>query len=146
MSNRTKLLAIGGGIGALLLAGGAFFLLSGRSPGETLEEIPGFGGAFDETVCPLSGEKPAKEELVDRPAVAVKIENNAVAYPLSGLEDAEIVYEELVEGGITRFLAMFHCGDAADLGPTAAPVRWIRIFWCSTHRCSSPTRVGPPTS
>ncbi|MGH2756626.1 MAG: DUF3048 C-terminal domain-containing protein, partial [Actinomycetota bacterium] len=30
---------------------------------------------------------------------------------------AEIVYEELVEGGITRFLAMYHCTDAELAGP-----------------------------
>ena len=70
-----------------------------------------------EPKCPLTGEEPASPALLERPAVAVKIENNSAAYPLSGLADAEIVYEELVEGGITRFLALFHCTDAAKAGP-----------------------------
>ena len=67
--------------------------------------------------CPLTGEDPASPALLERPAVAVKIENNSAAYPLSGLGDAEIVYEELVEGGITRFLALYHCSDAVKAGP-----------------------------
>jgi len=45
------------------------------------------------------------------------VENNPVAYPLSGLERAEVVYEEPVEGGLTRFMAIYHCTDAAKIGP-----------------------------
>ncbi|MEA2499344.1 MAG: hypothetical protein QOH26_1749 [Actinomycetota bacterium] len=67
--------------------------------------------------CPLTGlDAPADADL-DRPAVAVKIENNQDAYPLSGLEDAELVYEEQVEGGQTRFMAIFHCTDTKKAGP-----------------------------
>lgn len=67
--------------------------------------------------CPLTGKQPSRPALVERPAVAVKVENNPVAYPLSGLDEAEVVFEELVEGGITRFMAMYHCTDAAKVGP-----------------------------
>lgn len=49
--------------------------------------------------------------------MAVKVENNPVAYPLSGLAEAEVVYEELVEGGITRFMAIYHCTDSSKVGP-----------------------------
>ena len=52
-----------------------------------------------------------------RPAVGLKIENSPAARPQSGLENAEVVFEERVEGGITRFLAIFHCRDAAKAGP-----------------------------
>lgn len=74
-------------------------------------------------ICPLSGLKPSEPHLTSRPALAVKIENSQPAYPLSGLGDAEVVYEELVEGGITRFLALYHCTDTAKAGP----VRSARI-------------------
>lgn len=99
------------GVGVLVLAGGAFFLLSNK------EDIPVVGKVFEDPKCPLSGEDPRNEELLDRPAVGVKIENNPSAYPLSGLDDAEIVYEEQVEGGLTRFLAIYHCTDSAQAGP-----------------------------
>lgn len=96
----------------LALAAGAFFLLANRPA-----DIPIIGEVFEPTTCPLSGLEPRTEELVDRPAVAVKIENSSAAYPLSGLEDAEIVFEELVEGGVTRFMAIYHCSDSNEAGP-----------------------------
>jgi len=101
--------------GVLVIALGAFFLLGGRDAGD----IPVIGKVIDPepATCPLSGEEPSKESVLSRPAVAVKVENSSIAYPLRGLQDAEIVYEELVEGGITRFLAMYHCNDADEAGP-----------------------------
>lgn len=67
--------------------------------------------------CPLTGEmKPPGTDL-DYPALAVKVENSVDARPQAGLEDADIVYEELAEGGITRFIAVYHCTDPSDIGP-----------------------------
>lgn len=67
--------------------------------------------------CPLTGERPSSNAMLKRPAVAVKVENNPVAYPLAGLENADLVFEEVVEGGLTRFMAIFDCGDSASVGP-----------------------------
>lgn len=67
--------------------------------------------------CPLTGEDPPKEIKVGRPALALKIENAPEARPQSGLDQADIVYEEIVEGGATRFMAIYHCNDAARGGP-----------------------------
>ena len=108
-STAKKGIAIGAGV--LVLAGGAFFLLMNK------EDIPIVGKAFEQAKCPLNGEEPKNEELIDRPAVGVKIENSPAAYPLAGLEDAEVVYEEQVEGGLTRFLAVYHCTDSTQAGP-----------------------------
>ena len=47
----------------------------------------------------------------------VKIENTAKARPQAGLEDADIVFEELVEGGVTRFFAVFQSEVPAQVGP-----------------------------
>ncbi len=69
-----------------------------------------------EPTCPLSG-APASDAKIGQPAVAVKIENSPAAYPLSGLDDAEVVFEELVEGGLTRFMAIYHCTDTQKAGP-----------------------------
>ncbi|MGH2808224.1 MAG: DUF3048 domain-containing protein [Actinomycetota bacterium] len=117
MTTKTKRgLAIGAAV--LILAGGAFVVLSGRTA-----EIPGLKEFAEPATCPLSGLEPANEARIDRPAVAVKIENNPVAYPLSGLEEADLIYEEQVEGGLTRFMAMYHCNDVSKAGP----VRSARI-------------------
>lgn len=111
MSQRAKIVAAL--TGTLLLAVGAFFLISNRG------DVPIVGGLLEDEppICPLTGLEPQRESRTLRPAVAVKIENAAVAYPLSGLDTAEIVYEEPVEGGATRFMALYHCSDSAKAGP-----------------------------
>lgn len=67
--------------------------------------------------CPLTGLGPEKVADLERPAVGLKIENSPQARPQAGLESADIVFEEIVEGGITRFLAIYHCGTATKAGP-----------------------------
>ncbi|TFV74480.1 DUF3048 domain-containing protein [Blastococcus sp. CT_GayMR19] len=57
-----------------------------------------------------------------RPALAVKIENSADARPQTGLNAADLVWEEVVEGGITRFVAVYH----SILPPQIGPVRSVR--------------------
>lgn len=71
------------------------------------------------TVAPvcLHGAEIPKKMAKDAPAIAVKVENDPAARPQSGLEEADVVYEEIVEGGITRFMAIFHCGDSKKVGP-----------------------------
>ena len=104
-------------VGAALLLGAC----SGNQ--EEAPETPETKAAEEaKPVCPLSGVRAAAADL-ERPAVAVKIENSPAAYPLSGLGDAEVVYEELVEGGLTRFMAIYHCTDTKKAGP----VRSARI-------------------
>ena len=56
---------------------------------------------------------PAK---LTRPAVTVKIDNAAAARPQSGLDSADLVYEEVTEG-ITRFVVVFQSTDADPIGP-----------------------------
>src|SRR5204863_325092 len=51
-----------------------------------------------------------------RPAVVVKIDNNAAARPQAGLDAADVVYEEVTEG-ITRFVVVFQSTDADPIGP-----------------------------
>lgn len=109
MTNRTKVIAIGATV--LVVAAAAFFVLSGKA------EDLGVPGLSEPPTCPFTGVEPKNEAVIDRPAVAVKIENAEVAYPLSGLEKADLVYEELVEGGQTRFMAFYHCRDASKAGP-----------------------------
>jgi hypothetical protein len=98
--------------GVLVLAGGAFYLLR-----NDLGDIPVLGKVISKPKCPLTGLEPSNEKLLEEPAIAVKIENNPSAYPLSGLDVADVVYEEQVEGGLTRFMAIYDCADASTVGP-----------------------------
>jgi hypothetical protein len=67
--------------------------------------------------CPLTGTVPGDKAALHRSAVAVKIENLPAARPQYGLNQADIVYEEPVEGGITRFVAVFDCQSAKRIEP-----------------------------
>lgn len=81
--------------------------------------------------CPTNGqyftstERRAWEQL--RPAL-VMVENSTDARPQSGLSSADIVYEAVAEGGITRFMGVFYCGAVANPGKVA-PVRSARIYF-----------------
>jgi hypothetical protein len=61
--------------------------------------------------APLTGVEITGERLAAlerQPAAVVKIPNNAEARPHTGIEHADIVYEQETEGGTTRFAAVFH--------------------------------------
>lgn len=68
-----------------------------------------------QAVWPLTGVASAK--IVKRPTLSVKIENSSDARPQTGLEDADMVWEEVVEGGITRYIAMFNSTLPKEMGP-----------------------------
>jgi Protein of unknown function (DUF3048) N-terminal domain/Protein of unknown function (DUF3048) C-terminal domain len=65
---------------------------------------------------PLTGRR-AKPSTLARPVLTVKIENSVDARPQTGLAAADLVVEELVEGGITRFAAMFQSRAPRNVGP-----------------------------
>lgn len=68
-------------------------------------------------VCPLTGVEPPSGKVPQRPAVAIKVENLPAARPQWGLDKADIVFEEPVEGGITRFIAVYQCQEASRIEP-----------------------------
>ena len=74
------------------------------------------GRALKERTSPLTG-RPSTPRVLARPVLTVKIENSVDARPQTGLAAADLVVEELVEGGITRFAAMFQSKVPRDVGP-----------------------------
>ena len=54
---------------------------------------------------------------IRRPALAVKIDNVSIARPQAGINQADVVYEELVEAGLTRLIAIFQTTDSRVVGP-----------------------------
>lgn len=70
--------------------------------------------------CPLNGAKWSVQQRdwwEEHSPLGVMIENHLEARPQSGLTSADIVYEAVAEGGITRFLAIFYCQNADVVGP-----------------------------
>jgi hypothetical protein len=81
--------------------------------------------------CPLNGAmytEPEKEAWSKRRPLAVMIENSVDARPQSGLGNADVVFELVAEGGITRFMAMYYC-DAQKNDVLLAPVRSARTYF-----------------
>lgn len=130
----------------VLSATSAFALLSAGASGELISPLSPSDSASTGTkasklsinpdeprseACPLNGlkytptERKAWEKL--RPA-NVMIENTVEARPQSGLSSADIIYEAVAEGGVTRFEAVFYCGAMANQG-IVAPVRSARMHF-----------------
>lgn len=73
-------------------------------------------------VWPLTGLPAPSASDAARPALVVKIDNTASSAPQLGLSKADLVVEELVEGGLTRLAALFQ----STLPPVTGPVRSVR--------------------
>lgn len=74
-------------------------------------------------VYPLTGLPATDLPILKRPALVVKIDNadgsgsGNMARPQIGLNQADVVYEEMVEGSVTRLAAIFHSGESDPVGP-----------------------------
>lgn len=73
----------------------------------------------------MTGREITSADINKRPVYAVQIENSPEARPQSGLRDADIVFEAVAEGGITRFNAIYHDNIPANIGP----VRSLRPYY-----------------
>lgn len=126
---------IGGAVGVLGLSVAGFAVLGGggdeaeapkakatttttAAPTTTTTEPPATG-----PVAPLTGMRVAEEDalLLLRPPLAMKVDNLDVpgetAVPQAGLLQADVVFEEIVEGDITRLVPVFHSRQPGRVGP-----------------------------
>jgi hypothetical protein len=94
----------------------------------------------------LTGVK-VSPDLYNRHPVAVMIENSTAARPQTGLTSADVVYEAVTEGGITRFMGIF----STTLPTKAGPVRSARSYFIDylseydafyAHAGGSPTALA----
>jgi hypothetical protein len=105
-------------VAAAALAAAAVALSGCSSSSSTSSPKPATSNeAAAAPVCPLTGLPQAGNQRADRVALAVKIDNIAPALPQAGLNKADVVIEELVEGGLTRLMAIFQCDKASEVGP-----------------------------
>lgn len=88
---------------------------------EPSETVP----AYDGPINPLTGE-PAEDELAQNRPVAVMLNNLKQAMPQLGNSQADIIYEVLAEGGITRMLAVYQSVDGVGL---IGSVRSARTYY-----------------
>lgn len=145
--SREKIISIALVIIAYIISTGISFALSSqKSVGQNLNSSSttssstGGKAAFDETLpkteaCPLNGENYSKEQKEwweEHRPLGVMIENHIESRPQSGLSSADVIYEAVAEGGITRFLAIFYCQDAKSIGPVRS-ARTYFLDWVSEY-------------
>jgi len=136
-SNKTALVA--SYIGLFLISlGASFFVFSLVAPKSASRLVSTIAktskinlDAPKNAECPINGMKYTQAEAdiwETRRPVAAMIENNIEARPESGLSRADVIYEAVAEGGITRFMNIFYCGAAA-VTVKAAPIRSARVYF-----------------
>jgi len=91
-----------------------------------------FSQALPKTeACPLNGalySTQQKQWWEKHRPLGVMIENHEKARPQSGLSFADVIYEAVAEGGITRFLAIYYCQDAGQIGPIRSARTYFMDF------------------
>jgi hypothetical protein len=113
---------------ALLLVACSGSARSGRAGGSAAPSGSGESstpaGPAGPPVFPLTGLRSPSRALAARPALSIKIDNVRGAFPQAGLNEADLVADVLVEGGLTRLLATFQSRGAELVGPirSARPV------------------------
>jgi hypothetical protein len=105
---------------------------------------PTQGGTQLAAVWPLTG-LPAPATTPNHPVIVVKIDNSHASDPQYGLGSADMVVEEMVEGGYTRLATVFY----SKLPIKAGPVRSARAsdigIVTPTHAALVASGAAPPT-
>jgi Protein of unknown function (DUF3048) N-terminal domain/Protein of unknown function (DUF3048) C-terminal domain len=95
------------------------------SPKSTRDPKPGYTSTYTPpaatALAPLRGTTVAAGSLTNA-SIAAKIDNHPDARPQVGLERTDLLFEELVEGGLTRYVAVWQ----SDIPDLLGPVRSIR--------------------
>ena len=136
-------LIIGGIVLYLLAAGGSFAYFTRNSSTDLKSPVatPTTKGFKRDPslprneACPLNGAMyttPEKQIWETRRPLGIMIENAKAARPQSGLSSADVIYEAVAEGGITRFMAVFYCQDADVVGPVRS-ARTYYLDWISEY-------------
>ena len=135
-THRAQSIAILGGV---LIAGAgiaAYAILSQPAPEvEQVKPAPPKPKPVVKYYSPLNGIEVAAESDTKKTVTAVLIENSPDARPQSGIRQAEVVYEAIAEGGITRFLALYQQNTPGTVGP----VRSLRMYfldWAAPYQAS----------
>jgi len=148
-SNKKAIILVSAILSLILIAGVSYFIFGANNTSEVNEgdvkdtgtdknatNISGTGaeqffGEGDKIYpSPINGVMHTQEQYnifsIRRP-LAVMINNHIDARPQHGVSYADIVYEVVAEGGITRWIAIFHSQGAGQVGP----IRSARVYYAS---------------
>jgi len=96
-------------------------------------------------VASLTNGVMVSSDIANRHPVAVMIENSPDARPQAGLTSADVVYEAVTEGGITRFMGIFSQNYPTKAGPVRS-ARSYFIDWLSEYDAFYAHAGGSPTA
>lgn len=111
---------------AIGFVGFAFYTT--RKGPDQARSVAGFTGptppAPPQYNCPLDGTIVTSRDAALLRPIVIQVDNAPAARDQAGLSKADIVYEALAEGDVTRFSAVFACHEADVVGP----VRSVRLI------------------
>ncbi len=113
------------------------------------------GAVVSPAIWSLTG-LPGPDDAQLKPILVVKIENNSIVRPQTGLDRADLIFEELVEGGATRFAAAYQSNIPDEVGPVrsvrhvdvsiAAPIADVFAFSGGAKRTMKYVGLELPTT
>lgn len=125
-----------GAILILTVCGLIFSLMAFGCGGSTTEtSLPSQTTAGAQLYSPLTGEPVASQADLTKPVTALMIDNITAARPQSGIKDAEVIFEAVSEGGITRLLVVYQQNKPQLIGPVRS-VRTYYIDWAAPFDAS----------
>jgi len=147
---KVALLSIGIILLACLVLGGVLFFVFGEGSKGAAWKYPlnpyslfkNKAVSKDLKECKLCG-KMVDKEIANQYPVAVMIDNHTQARPAVSLNDTCIVYETLVEGGITRLMAVYADGKVKQVGPVRS-ARPYYLDWASEYNALYVHAGGSP--
>lgn len=126
------------GVILIAIGGAVAFVLTYRAPvADTAYHAPAKKAPkpAEKYYSHLNGIEVASKADLSKPVTAIMIENSPDARPHSGLKQAEVVYEAIAEGGITRFLTIFQQHKPQLIGPVRS-LRMYYVDWLAPYQAS----------
>ena len=126
------------GVILITIGGAVAFVLTYRAPvADTAYHAPAKKAPkpAEKYYSHLNGIEVTSKDDLSKPVTAIMIENSPDARPHSGLKQAEVVYEAIAEGGITRFLTLFQQHKPQLVGPVRS-LRMYYVDWLAPYQAS----------
>ncbi len=139
LTKHRRLVTSCGLICMVLAAATAYVVINSQAsspvPQQTVKTTPTPTPEIPTIPNPLNGVLYTKAEAeihANRRPLAVMVENHIESRPQAGLSQAEIIYEAMAEGGITRFMAMYLHNETPQIGPIRS-ARLHYVNWAAEY-------------
>ncbi|MDP3993183.1 MAG: DUF3048 domain-containing protein [bacterium] len=129
----------------IIAVAAVFWFITKPAPSDDTNAVVNKKKVSSTLVASLTNGVMVSSDIANRHPVAVMIENSPDARPQAGLTNADIVYEAVTEGGITRFMGIFSQSYPTKAGPVRS-ARSYFIDWLSEYDAFYAHAGGSPTA